>query len=54
MVDTRSLHGTWINGVKLSGERRVLLEDGDLVTFGAKVARGTGKHALYLSVDAFD
>lgn len=42
-MDTKSLHGTYVNGVKLFGERRVLLEDGDMITFGAKVTRGTGR-----------
>ncbi|EEP81255.1 predicted protein [Uncinocarpus reesii 1704] len=40
-MDTKSMHGTWVNGIKLTSGRRLILEDGDLVTFGTKVARGS-------------
>ncbi|KAI1933367.1 hypothetical protein LOZ66_006494 [Ophidiomyces ophidiicola] len=44
IMDTNSMHGTWLNGVKLSCERRALLMDGDHITFGADVTRG---HDIY-------
>ena len=42
-MDTNSMHGTWVNGVKLTGGRKTLLETDDILTFGATVSRGAGK-----------
>ncbi|EER25647.1 FHA domain containing protein [Coccidioides posadasii C735 delta SOWgp] len=41
LIDTKSMHGTWVNDHKLSSGKRALLEDGDIITFGARVTRGT-------------
>lgn len=42
-MDTNSMHGTWVNGTKLTGGRKTLLETNDILTFGAIVSRGAGK-----------
>ena len=36
------MHGTWLNGEKVPGDKDTAIHDGDLVTFGAQVIRGTG------------
>ncbi|KAL1961446.1 hypothetical protein VTO42DRAFT_174 [Malbranchea cinnamomea] len=40
LMDTHSMHGTWVNGVKLTSGRKTLLEQNDVLTFGAMVTRG--------------
>ncbi|PLB35788.1 FHA domain protein [Aspergillus candidus] len=39
--DGGSMHGTWLNGEKVPGDKDTAIHDGDLVTFGAQVIRGT-------------
>ncbi|PLN81573.1 hypothetical protein BDW42DRAFT_185339 [Aspergillus taichungensis] len=39
--DGGSMHGTWLNGEKVPGDKDTAIHDGDLVTFGAQVVRGT-------------
>jgi predicted component of type VI protein secretion system len=43
IIDTDSMHGTWVNGSKLTSGRQTLLEEGDVLTFGAEVSRASGK-----------
>ncbi|WEW60218.1 hypothetical protein PRK78_005703 [Emydomyces testavorans] len=40
LTDTKSMHGTWVNFIKLSSGKKVLLDDGDVVIFGARISRG--------------
>lgn len=36
------MHGTWVNGKKISVEKEVALWNGDILAFGVEVVRGSG------------
>ncbi|OOF92784.1 hypothetical protein ASPCADRAFT_210050 [Aspergillus carbonarius ITEM 5010] len=39
--DGGSMHGTWINGKKITSEEDTVIQHGDVITFGSTVFRGT-------------
>jgi pSer/pThr/pTyr-binding forkhead associated (FHA) protein len=41
LQDVGSTHGTRLNGIKLARKEPKVLTDGDIVTFGAEVRRGS-------------
>ncbi|KAL4943426.1 hypothetical protein BDV06DRAFT_138388 [Aspergillus oleicola] len=41
VCDPGSMHGTWLNKIKLPLDKDVILKDGDELTFGVEVIRGT-------------
>ncbi|KKZ64698.1 hypothetical protein EMCG_09409 [[Emmonsia] crescens] len=41
VTDTKSMHGTWLNGTKLVSNNKTPLTNRDILTFGTKVTRGS-------------
>lgn len=40
--DGGSMHGTWVNDMRIPVEQDVVVNSGDVLTFGADVTRGAG------------
>lgn len=40
------MHGTWVNDRKIHANEDVIVNSGDVLTFGADVTRGTGKFSF--------
>lgn len=44
--DGGSMHGTWVNDRRIPVDQDVVVNSGDILTFGADVTRGAGKFTI--------